>query len=272
MPVESHRPRKRFGQHFLCDQGIIGRILLAVRPDREQPLVEIGPGLGALTLPLLEMVGRLDTVELDQDIIPVLQRRCQGIGDLSIHNADALGFDFGLLRRDERRLRIVGNLPYNISTPLLFHLISQLPHICDMHFMLQREVADRLVALPRQAAYGRLSVMLQYRCRIERLFTVDSAAFSPPPKVVSAFVRLVPYEQAPVQVSDHLRFGSLVRQAFSQRRKTLRNALRGVVSVAAIREVGIDPNARPETLSLAEFALLSNQISMGNAPDRPNNG
>ncbi len=254
-----HRPRKRLGQHFLHDPGAIRRILHAIQPAAGQRLVEIGPGLGAITGPLLEAVGYLEVVELDRDLIPVLERRCQGLGELHIHQADALRFDFAQLRRGQQ-LRVAGNLPYHISTPLLFHLLEQAEHIRDMHFMLQKEVVERLAASPGQAAYGRLSVMLQYYCRVEPLFAIGRGAFSPPPQVESAFVRLTPYAQPPVAVRDEQRFAALVRQAFSQRRKMLRNTLHGLLSVADIEAAGIDPGTRPETLSLADFAALSNRL------------
>jgi 16S rRNA (adenine1518-N6/adenine1519-N6)-dimethyltransferase len=259
MPA-SHQPRKRFGQHFLRDPHIIHRILQAIRPQPDQHLVEIGPGLGAITRPLLERVGHLEVIELDRDLIPHLQQACRGAGELQIHNVDALEFDFSQLRRDERPLRLVGNLPYNISTPLLFHLLKQSSHIGDMHFMLQKEVVERMAAAAGQAAYGRLSVMLQYRCQVEPLFEIGSQAFRPPPKVESALVRLIPYPQPPIEVRDRHRFEELVRLAFSQRRKTLRNSLRPLLSAEDIQAAGIDPAARPETLAVADFARLSNRL------------
>ena len=258
-----HRPRKRFGQHFLHDAGVIRHILEVVQAQVGQHLVEIGPGLGALTGPLLAAVGCLEAVELDRDLIPALETRCRGLGELQLYQADALYFDFAGLRRDERRLRLFGNLPYNIATPLLFHLLAQAGAIQDMHFMLQKEVAERLAAAPGQAAYGRLSVMVQYRCRVELLFTIGRGAFSPPPQVESAFVRLLPHPQPPVQVDDEQHFALLVRQAFSQRRKVLRNTLAGLLTPAAIQAAGVDPGVRPETLGLAEFAALSRQLAGG---------
>ena len=258
-----HRPRQRFGQHFLHDAGVIRHILEVVQAQTGQHLVEIGPGLGALTRPLLAAVGCLEAVELDRDLIPALATRCRGLGELQLYQADALYFDFAGLRRDERDLRIVGNLPYNIATPLLFHLLAQAGAIQDMHFMLQKEVAERLAAAPGRAAYGRLSVMVQYRCQVELLFTIGSGAFLPPPKVESAFVRLLPWSQPPVQVGDERNFALLVRQAFSQRRKTLRNTLAGLLTPAAIQAAGVDPGVRPETLGLAEFAALSRQLAGG---------
>ncbi|MFO1371368.1 MAG: 16S rRNA (adenine(1518)-N(6)/adenine(1519)-N(6))-dimethyltransferase RsmA [Candidatus Competibacteraceae bacterium] len=252
------QPRKRFGQHFLHDSGIIRRITEAIQPAPGDRLVEIGPGLGALTRPLLETVGELDVVELDRDLLEPLRTHCASAGALRIHHADALAFDFVALRGVGPPLRVVGNLPYNISTPLLFHLLAQAKHLRDLHFMLQKDVVERMAATPGTAAYGRLSVMLQYRCRVEPLFTVGPGAFRPPPKVGSAVVRLVPRETSPVVVGDEQRFAEVVRRAFGQRRKTLRNTLRGLLDIAQIEMAGLDPGARPETLDLAGFAALSN--------------
>jgi 16S rRNA (adenine1518-N6/adenine1519-N6)-dimethyltransferase len=255
------QPRKRFGQHFLHDPGIIHRILRVTNPQPQQQWVEIGPGLGAITVPLLASAKRLDVVELDRTLIPHLRERCQGQGELRIHNADALSFDFAGLRRTEQRLHVVGNLPYNIATPLLFHLLNQRAAIEDMHFMLQKEVVERLAAGPQQPAYGRLSVMVQYRCRVEPLFTLGRGAFLPPPRVESAFVRLIPHARPPVQIVNEQHFALLVRSAFGQRRKTLRNTLRGLLGDEALATLDIDPGARPETLGLADFAALSNHYS-----------
>ncbi len=256
--VAGHRPRKRFGQHFLHDPQIIARIIAALRPKPGQSWVEIGPGLGALTGPLLQAVGELDVVELDRDLLEPLRAHCAGLGVLRIHQADALTFNFAPLRSAVPRLRVAGNLPYNISTPLLFHLLAQAEHLQDLHFMLQREVVERLAAAPGADAYSRLSVMAQYRCRIEALFSVGPGAFQPPPKVWSAVVRLVPRETPAVAVQDEQRFAEVVRRAFAQRRKTLRNSLRGMLDSDQIKAAGVDPGARPETLELAGFAALSN--------------
>jgi len=255
-----HQPRKRFGQNFLHDPAVIERIVRSVAPRPGERLVEIGPGLGALTLPLLLAVGRLDVVEIDRDVIPHLQQACAGFGELRIHNADVLKYDFAALAEGQL-LRLVGNLPYNISTPLIFHLLKQLPVIRDMHFMVQREVAERLAAAPATEQYGRLSVMVQWRCTVELLFTVGSGAFKPAPKVESAVVRLAPHRAAPVKVNDEQRFAELVNQAFTQRRKTLRNARKRFFTAAGIEELGIDSRRRPETLSLVEYAALSNASS-----------
>ena len=256
----AHRPRKRFGQNFLTDQNIIRGIVAAIAPKEGQRVVEIGPGRGALTLPLLEMLGAMDVVELDRDLIPVLRTVSATIGELRIHEADALKFDFAELA-DGGRLRVVGNRPSNISTPLLFHLIDQLPVVEDMHFMLQKEVVERMVAAPGGGDYGRLSVMIQYHCRAEKLFPVPPGAFFPSPKVESAIVRLTPHAEPPVAVGDQAVFAKLVRQAFAQRRKTLRNNLKGLLDAAAIESAGIDPSLRPERLTLTQFAALSRAVA-----------
>ena len=255
-----HRPRKRFGQHFLHDRDVLQRIVAAIHPQPGERLVEIGPGLGALTVPLLAAAGELDVVELDRDLLEPLRARCAGLGMLRIHHADALTFDFAALRGDGPPLRVTGNLPYNISTPLLFHLLAQAGHLRDLHFMLQKDVVERMAADPGTKDYGRLSVMLQYRCRVEPLFTVGPGAFRPPPKVWSSVVRLVPRETFAVTIRDENRFAEIVRWAFAQRRKTLRNALRDVLDVAQIEAAGVDPGARPETLSLEASAALSEAL------------
>ncbi len=253
----SHRPRKRFGQHFLHDPNILHRIVAAIRPAPGEHVVEIGPGLGALTRPLLAAAGELDVVELDRDLLAPLHTYCAGVGTLRIHQADALTFNFAALRGNGPPLRLAGNLPYNISTPLLFHLLAQVEHVRDLHFMLQKDVVDRMAAQPGEEAYGRLSVMLQYRCRVEPLFTVGPEAFRPPPQVWSAVVRLVPHATAPVRVRNEQRFAEIVRLAFAQRRKTLRNSLRDALDATQIKAAGIDPSVRPETLAVAAFAALS---------------
>jgi 16S rRNA (adenine1518-N6/adenine1519-N6)-dimethyltransferase len=252
-----HRPRKRFGQHFLHDASTIRRIVDAIDPRPDDAIVEIGPGRGAITRPLLQRLGRLHAIELDRDVIPLLEAHCAGAGELILHQADALSFDLSRLAPESGRLRIVGNLPYNISTPLLFHLLEHARAIEDMHFLLQREVVERITATPGGGDYGRLSVMVQYRCHCERLFGVANGAFSPPPQVESAFLRLQPYRQPPVEVHDEPRFRLIVQQAFSQRRKTLKNNLKDLLSLADIEAADIDPGLRPERLTLAQFAALA---------------
>jgi 16S rRNA (adenine1518-N6/adenine1519-N6)-dimethyltransferase len=257
-----HRPRKRFGQHFLHDPAIIDRIVTAIHPQTDDNLVEIGPGQGAITLPLLRAAGELHVVELDRDLVGPLQQQARDAGKLTIHNTDALRFDFcGLAGSGP--LRIVGNLPYNISTPLLFYLLEQSRCINDMHFMLQKEVVDRLAAEPGTGQYGRLSVMVQYRCEVTPLFTIGAGAFRPPPRVESAFVNLRPYHTLPVTVQDETVLAAVVRQAFSQRRKTLRNVLREMLDVDAMQALGIDPALRAEMLGIREFAALANQVASG---------
>ena len=256
----SHRPRKRFGQNFLHDESVIERILSHVDPQAGQHLVEIGPGQGALTRGLLERVGALDAIELDRDLLEPLKRSCAPLGELRLHNADALKFDFRKLRTDDGKLRLVGNLPYNISTPLLFHLVEQADAIEDMHFMLQKEVVDRMAAGPGSKTYGRLSVMLQVSCKVTSLFDIGPESFDPPPKVVSSVVRLRPLAQPLVHKQDMGGFGSLVAAAFQQRRKTLRNNLKDRLSGDQIAALGIDPGARSETLSLGDFISLYQAI------------
>jgi len=254
----SHRPRKRFGQNFLHDPAVIRRILAAVAPRPGQHLVEIGPGQGAITVELLEAAGRLDAVELDRDLVEPLAQRCRGLGTLRIHNADALTFDLCGLAFPGERLRLVGNLPYNISTPLLFRFLDQASCIEDVHLMLQREVVDRITAAPGSKTYGRLSVMVQTYCRAMPLFTIRPGAFNPAPKVDSAFLRLNPYRPLPYPVEDRQLLARLVAAAFSQRRKTLRNSLRGLVSHELLLAQGIDPGKRAEELSVATFVVLAN--------------
>ena len=243
MPLSSrkppHFPRKRFGQHFLHEARVVARIVDSIAPRPGELIVEIGPGEGALTRPMLERAGGLHVIELDRD----LAREIAGPG-ITVHQGDALEFDFG---RFPRGVRVVGNLPYNISTPLLFHLARYADRVRDMHFMLQREVVERMVAAPSTAQYGRLSVALQARFRMEKLFAVAAGAFRPAPKVESAVVRLVPLEK-PLELDE-----ALLRKAFSARRKTLRNALAGVDFAA----LGIDPGLRPENLSVADYARIA---------------
>jgi 16S rRNA (adenine1518-N6/adenine1519-N6)-dimethyltransferase len=256
----SPRPRKRFGQHFLHERNVVERILDAIRPTPGEPVVEIGPGYGALTCPLLARTGTLDVIEIDRDLTPLLMERCGHLGSLRIHVQDALRFDFRALAADRGRLRIVGNLPYNVSTPLLFRLLGQGDAVRDMHFMLQKEVVERMAAPPGTRVYGRLTVMLAYHCRVERLFLAGPGAFTPHPRVWSAFVRLTPYLDEPVAVADERALNRVVARAFSARRKTLRNALKGLLGESDIRALGIAPDARPDTLTLDQYAHLSNTL------------
>ncbi|MBA3661278.1 MAG: 16S rRNA (adenine(1518)-N(6)/adenine(1519)-N(6))-dimethyltransferase RsmA [Gammaproteobacteria bacterium] len=255
-------PRKRFGQHFLCDKNVIARIVNALHIKPTEHLVEIGPGQGALTTAVLQQTKQLDAIELDYDLIPALQDRAHRYGDLVIHQADALTFNFRQLKIDARMLRVFGNLPYNISTPLIFHLLNSADVIGDMLFMLQKEVAERLVAQANDEHYGRLSIMVQYRCQGEILFDIGPEAFYPPPKVQSSIVRLVPYRELPYPAQDFKLFTTVVREAFNLRRKTLRNSLKHIVPAIVWETVGIASDLRPETLSMQQFVLLSNAISM----------
>jgi 16S rRNA (adenine1518-N6/adenine1519-N6)-dimethyltransferase len=252
-----HRPRKRFGQNFLHDPSVIRRIIAAIAPRPADHLVEIGPGRGAITRGLLRTAGRLDAVELDRDLIEPLVRRCADMGELVVHAADALALDLCALAGPGERLRLVGNLPYNISTPLLFRFIAQAGCIRDMHLMLQKEVVERIVAGPGSKTYGRLSVMVQTRCESESLFVIRPGAFHPAPKVDSAFLRLTPYRPSRYPLEDAKLHARLVAQAFSQRRKTLRNSLKGLVSVQQLEILGVDPGRRAEELDVATFAALA---------------
>lgn len=257
--TSGHRPRKRFGQHFLVDDQVITRIIDAIAPDQNDHLVEIGPGTGAMTRPLLARVKTLDVIELDRDLAARLRTSFQP-DRLHVHETDVLRFSFRSLIKDNEKLHLLGNLPYNISTPLIFHLLEEASVISDMTFMLQKEVADRITASPGSRPYGRLSVMLQYRCHSEVLFDVAADAFDPPPKVMSTVIRLIP-RTSPLPLIDERLFAKLIKQAFSQRRKTLHNVLKGVAEDADLEFVGLSPQARSETISLQQFVLLANHLS-----------
>lgn len=252
-------PRKRFGQNFLRDVTVIHRIVRSVAPGSEEHLVEIGPGEGVLTEALLPLCRALDAVEIDRDLAAGLERRFGGRPGFRLHLADALRFDFRGLPTTGK-LRIVGNLPYNISTPLLFHLFEQVDAIRDMHFMLQREVVDRLAAEPGSPDYGRLGIMTRYHCHAEKLFEVAPESFFPRPKVVSAVVRLLPHAVKPVDADPDL-LRRVVAAAFSQRRKTLRNSLKSLFDEAELRDLGIDPKVRAETLDLEHYARLARRLA-----------
>lgn len=261
MSNSKHKARKRFGQNFLQDQGIIRHIVASIRPQQGEQLVEIGPGLGAITEHLLAATGSLDVVELDRDLIPHLRISFATYGDnLRIHEADALKFDFSQINDADKSLRVVGNLPYNISTPLIFHLLEHAEQIIDMHFMLQKEVVLRLAAGPGDNNYGRLSIMAQYYCAVENLFEVPPEAFDPRPKVDSAIVRLVPYDTLPHVADNFADFEKLVKQAFSQRRKTLRNNLKGLVSAEILEAKEINPGERPERITLEQFVRIADYL------------
>lgn len=252
--VAGHTVRKRFGQHFLTDPNTIRRIVDAIDPKPGERVVEIGPGLGAITEPLLARVIHLDVLEIDRDIIAALRGR-HDASRLTIHEGDALDFPLDTLGSD---LRVVGNLPYNISTPLLFHLGAFASHLRDGHFMLQKEVVDRMVAHAGTSEYGRLSVMLQYRFLMVKLFHVPPGCFRPPPKVDSAIVRMVPRPPGELRALNENAFSRLVTQAFTRRRKTLRNALQGLLDETGIREAGLDAEARPETVDVDGFVSAAN--------------
>ena len=254
-----HRPRKRFGQNFLHDANIIARIVDTINPKPEQQLVEIGPGQGALTSVLLERIKHLDVIELDRDLVTLLEKQFPHHEQLTIHSADALRFDYCQLAKE--KIRLIGNLPYNISTPLIFHLLEQRHCIHDMHFMLQKEVVERMAAQPSTRAYGRLTIMVQLFCQVEKLFTVPPGAFNPPPKVDSMIVRLVPYEAPQYEIKNQKLLREIVNQAFSQRRKTIRNALKTMLTEDQIHSVGIEPGARPETIPIQGFVNLANLLA-----------
>jgi 16S rRNA (adenine1518-N6/adenine1519-N6)-dimethyltransferase len=251
------RARKRFGQHFLHDPAVIARIVASIAPRPGQALVEIGPGPAALTAPLLHAAGALDAIEIDRDMAAALRERFANVAGFHLHEADALEFDWralALLRG--RKLRLVGNLPYNISTPLLFRLLEVADVIEDMTFMLQKEVVDRIVAPPGSRTYGRLGVMLTPRVVAERLFDIGPGAFQPPPRVWSAIVRMTIREDAPAWANAP-EFAAVVTAAFGQRRKTLRNALSPLLSATQIAAAGVDPGARAETLDSDQFGALA---------------
>lgn len=256
-----HRPRKRFGQHFLAAPSIVAAIVAAVAPRAGDRMVEIGPGRGALTHALLERLEHLYAIEIDRDLVARLRAEFAP-ARLTVYEGDALEFDFSALGP---QLRVVGNLPYNISTPLLFRLARHAGAIRDIHVMLQREVVERMLAAPATAAYGRLSVMLQYRFRMERVLAVPAGAFRPAPRVESVVVRMVPHAPLPHPARDETLLASVVRVAFSQRRKTLRNALGGVVGAEALAALGIAPGARAETLAVEQFVRIANALAAGAA-------
>jgi 16S rRNA (adenine1518-N6/adenine1519-N6)-dimethyltransferase len=257
----SEPPKKSLGQHFLRERGIIGKIVQAVDPKPGERLVEIGPGQGALTFPLLDRHGELTVIEFDRDLIFPLTEAAHAHGTLTVIHRDVLQVDFTALAGDEGPLRLVGNLPYNLSSPILFHALEHAPVVRDMHFMLQKEVVDRMAAGPGSKTYGRLSVMLQAYCHVTPLFDVPPGAFRPPPKVDSAVVRLIPRVPGTIGIEDTALFAHVVRDAFGQRRKTLRNALSKICDAAAIEAAGVRPDARAEQLPVADFVRLANALA-----------
>lgn len=259
----SHQPRKRFGQNFLTDESVISRIIDAIQPRKDQHLVEIGPGKGVLTQFLADRCQQLDLIEIDRDLVVLLEKNYLGTTHVVIHQLDALQLELACLNaaQYDGKLRLIGNLPYNISTPLMFHLFDQAELIADMHVMLQKEVADRLSASPGSKKCGRLSVITQYRCKVCHLFDVAPESFNPRPKVWSSFIKLIPHQQPPVDIESFTLFNTVVTQAFSQRRKTIRNTLSKLMTAEQISSVNIDPGRRAETLSLQEFADLTRLAS-----------
>jgi 16S rRNA (adenine1518-N6/adenine1519-N6)-dimethyltransferase len=255
--MSSHKAKKKFGQNFLVDEQIIADIVRVIRPEPNDNMVEIGPGLGALTRPLLKQLNTLLVVEIDRDIIIRLKADYPQ-DKIIIHEGDALKLDLGILPVP---LRIVGNLPYNISSPLLFHFASFVQRITDMHFMLQNEVVDRMVALPSTPEYGRLSVMLQYRFDMEKLLDVPPQSFRPVPKVDSAIVRLIPLQKKQIALENEKLFAQIVAAAFGQRRKTLRNTLKGYLDENSFSRLGIDSQLRAENIGVAEFVRITDHVS-----------
>ena len=255
--MKEHVARKRFGQNFLVDRGIIAAIVSAIGPQKGQTVVEIGPGLGAITEPLMVQLEHLHVVEIDRDLIARLKKQ-HTPERMTIHEGDALNFDFATIGTD---LRLVGNLPYNISTPLLFHLASYVGIVHDMHFMLQKEVVERMVAVPGETDFSRISVMLQYRFHIEWLIDVPPESFDPPPKVQSAFVRLIPKDISELNAKSPEKFAQVVQTAFSQRRKMLRNTLKSILSDAGFAELGIVPTCRAEDVTVEDYVRIANYLS-----------
>jgi len=253
--------KKHLGQHFLHERGIINKIVQAVDPKPGDRLVEIGPGQGAITFPLLDRHGELTVIEFDRDLIFPLTEAARAHGTLEVIHRDVLSVDFTALTGGEGQIRLVGNLPYNLSSPILFHALEHAAAIRDMHFMLQKEVVDRMAAGPGSKVYGRLGVMLQAYCHVTPLFNVPPGAFRPPPKVDSAVVRLVPRAPETIGVADPEKYSAVVRDAFGQRRKTLRNALSKLCDAAAIEAAGIRPDARAEQIEVADFVRLANHLA-----------
>ncbi|WP_323814266.1 16S rRNA (adenine(1518)-N(6)/adenine(1519)-N(6))-dimethyltransferase RsmA [Cellvibrio sp. NN19] len=255
-----HKARKRFGQNFLIDHGIIRDIVRSVHPQKEDLIVEIGPGKGAITQLLADSCDNLSVIELDRDLVPWLKVKFEKHPNFQLFQADALQFDFAQIIKNNRPLRIVGNLPYNISTPLIFHLLTYSNKVQDMHFMLQKEVVKRMAAQPGESAYGRLGIMVQYYCAVEDLFDVPPTSFDPAPKVDSAIVRLTPYANLPYVANNIKTLETLVNVAFQQRRKTLRNSLKQLLSAEQMESLPVNLQLRPEEISLPEYVAMSNLL------------
>jgi len=252
-----HVAKKKFGQNFLKDSSIIHSIIQSIQPLQDDLFVEIGPGLGALTKPLLEKTKHLFAIELDRDIVNWMQNQYSK-NNITIFNEDVLNFNF---HQFDKKIRIVGNLPYNISTPILFKCIEDIKTIADLHFMLQKEVVDRMIAAPSSSEYGRLSVMLQYYFAMEHLVHVPKESFDPEPRVESSFVRLIPYDNYPFVAKNIDQFGIIVKEAFSQRRKTIRNTLKNFMNANDFENIDINPQLRAENLSVSDFVKISNYLS-----------
>ncbi|HLB41947.1 MAG TPA: 16S rRNA (adenine(1518)-N(6)/adenine(1519)-N(6))-dimethyltransferase RsmA [Gammaproteobacteria bacterium] len=255
-----HVPRKRFGQHFLKDKNVIERMIAVLNPKPEEHLIEIGPGQGALTIPVLNKTHQLEVIEFDRDLVVALQQYNKKFRNLLVHSADVLHFDFAAIKHDERLLRIFGNLPYNISTPLIFHLLNAASIIADMLLMVQKEVAERLAAKVNTKQYGRLSVMVQYHCDVELLFDVAADAFYPAPQVCSSVIRLLPHRDDRYLVKDYSFFKALVQAAFGQRRKTLRNSLKHLIDDESWMRIQLSSDVRPENLTVKDFIELCHRL------------
>ena len=252
-----HIAKKKFGQNFLKDTSIINAIIQSINPVPDDLLIEIGPGLGALTKPLLEKTNHLLAIEVDRDIVAWMENEYSK-KNITVFNEDILNFNFDQF---DQKVRIVGNLPYNISTPILFKCIDNITNIKDLHFMLQKEVVDRMIAVPSSSEYGRLSVMLQYYFAMEHLVHVPKESFDPEPKVESSFVRLIPYEHYPFVANNIEQFGRIVKEAFSQRRKTIRNTLKSFISENDFQKIDINPQLRAENLAVSDFVKISNYLN-----------
>ncbi len=253
--------RKRFGQHLLTDKNTISDIVQVINPSPQQNFCEIGPGLGAITIPMLMHVGTMRAVEIDRDLSIELLKRCKAVGDLILYQADVLKFNFNEIGSPDRPIRLIGNLPYNISTPLLFHLLQFSNIIEDMHFMLQKEVVERITAAPGKSEYSRLSVMVQSYYKVESLFDIAPSMFSPPPKVISSFMRLAPCDVVQGNLLDRSLFNKIVKVAFHQRRKTIKNNLSSIASENQLQQASIDPSLRPQEISIRQYITLTNQLS-----------
>ena len=259
--INTHKAKKSLGQNFLKDNNIIDKIIQQAQILKDDHVIEIGPGLGALTKRILPIIGKLDAIEYDKDVIPILKETCKGLGEVKIYNQDILKFDLSkVLTNQVKKSKIIGNLPYNISSPLIFKLLEYSDYIKDMHFMLQKEVVQRMCSRPGQKSYGRLSIMLQYFCQTEELFLVPPTAFTPEPKVDSQIIRLIPYKEKPFIADNYTLFSEVVKAAFSQRRKTLRNTLKNYIDASKLIDIGINPALRAEQIPIEQFVLLSNEI------------